>query len=292
MPKKESFRYDRVLKDLFQQDRPSLLDSVTGGVRVKKFLNVEFTRMMERRADLVALLDNDVLLNFEIQGQNAEIRYRSGHYCLLIAEEHQRPVRQVVLYVGEEKMQMKSRLDAGSTKVELEIIDIREFDAKVFLRSGRPGDLALAMLAKGGIERLTEILQKAVKLSGRARERVFTQLLLLMDLRKVPGKYKMEVKNMAWPYIDISKNEILSEWLQAAEAKAMARGMAEGEARGEARGEAKARVEMLRGLLQTKFGKLPKWASQRLQSADQTQIDLWAKNTLSAQDLEGAIGKK
>jgi hypothetical protein len=276
MAKKESFRYDRVLKDLFQEDRPSLLDSLTGGVQVQEFLNVEFRKMMEWRADLVALLENGELLNFEIQGQNADIRYRSGHYCLSIAEKHKRPVRQVVLYVGEAKMQMKSRLDAGSTKVDLEIIDIREFDAGMFLRSGRPGDLALAMLATGGIEQLTEILTKAVKLTGRARERVFTQLLILMDLRKVPGRMRMKVTNMAWPYIDIEKNELLSKWFHAAQAK----------------GKAEAKVEMLCDQLRTKFGKLPKWAQQRLQSADQTQIDLWAKNILFAQDLEGAIGKK
>ena len=190
MAKKERFRVDRVIKEMLQQDRPSLWDEVTGGLQVKEFLNVEFTKMMEWRADLVALLENGELVNVEIQGQNAEIRYRAGHYGLLIAEKYRRPVRQVVLYVGEAKMRMKSRLDAGSTTVDFRLIDIREFDAEMFLRSGRPGDLALAMLAKGGVERLREILHKAVKLRGQARERVFTQLLLLMGLRKVPGRMK------------------------------------------------------------------------------------------------------
>ena len=67
---KEHFVHDRVLKDLFQKDGPSLLEQLTGGVHVREFLNVEFLEVMERRADLVARLEDDSIFHFEIQGQN------------------------------------------------------------------------------------------------------------------------------------------------------------------------------------------------------------------------------
>ncbi len=37
---KDQFAYDRVLKDLFQTDHPTLLELLTGGVSVKEFLNI------------------------------------------------------------------------------------------------------------------------------------------------------------------------------------------------------------------------------------------------------------
>ena len=65
---KDHSAYDRVLKDLFQMDRTSLLVQWTGGVPVKEFAKVEFQRIMERRADLVALLD-DISLQLQIVQQ-------------------------------------------------------------------------------------------------------------------------------------------------------------------------------------------------------------------------------
>ena len=95
---KEHFAIDRVVKDLFQTDHPSLFDRFTGGVPVRQFLNVEFQRVMERRADLVALLEDDSIFHFEFQAQNdRHIAYREGIYCLLIAQKYQCQVRQVVL---------------------------------------------------------------------------------------------------------------------------------------------------------------------------------------------------
>ena len=52
----ESFAYDRVLRDLFQTDHPSLFEHLTGGRRVREFLNVQFPKTLERRAQLLMKL--------------------------------------------------------------------------------------------------------------------------------------------------------------------------------------------------------------------------------------------
>jgi hypothetical protein len=70
-----------VLKELFPMDHPSLPEQLTGGVHVREFLNVEFPQVMQRRADLVALLEDDSGFHFEFQGQNDKhIAYREGIY--------------------------------------------------------------------------------------------------------------------------------------------------------------------------------------------------------------------
>jgi hypothetical protein len=42
---------------------------------------------------------------------------------------------------------MPDALDLGSLQVRYGVIDVREFDAEELMRSGGPGDLALAVLA-------------------------------------------------------------------------------------------------------------------------------------------------
>jgi len=140
-------QYDLILKDLFQRDRPSLLDRLTGGIAIREFLNVELPKVQERRVDLVLLLEDGTVLHIEFQGKNDRaMGYREGIYGLLLAQRRRCRVRQVVLYVGEAKMSMSGRLDAGSVQVAYEPVDIREMDAQALLESARPGDLALAVL--------------------------------------------------------------------------------------------------------------------------------------------------
>ena len=289
---KEYFVQDRVLKDLFQKDRPSLTEQLTGGLHVREFLNVEFHEVLERRADLVARLEDDSLFHFEIQGQNDnDICYRMGIYCLMISQQYRGPVNQVVLYVGEPKLRMTPDLDAGSTKVSFRLIDIREIDAETLLRSGCAGDLALAMLARGGTELLTEIAQRAAQLSGQARVRVLTQLILLSGLRGLSEQLKMEI-TMGSLQIDIRDNVILREVWEEVMAEGLTKGKAEGKAEGVAEGEVAGMLKALRGQLQTKFGPVPKWVEERLERANTAQIERWLNRVIIAESLEGVIGEK
>ena len=53
-----------------------------------------------------------------------------------------------------------------------------------------------------------------------------------------------------------------------------------------------AEANMLRALLEKKFGKLPKWADERLGGATSVQIERWSKKILSAETVEGVLGRK
>jgi hypothetical protein len=104
--------------------------------------------------------------------------YRVGIYTLLGAQKYERKIRAVVLYTGMPAMRMQRHVDAGSAVVDYELIDIREIGAETLIGGG-PGDLALALLARGGPERLREILSRAMKLKGPKRDRLMTQLTVL-----------------------------------------------------------------------------------------------------------------
>ena len=228
MAAKEHFAVDRVLKDLIQSPQSTLLEQLTGGIPVREFLNGELPKVMERRADLVARLIDGSIFHLEIQGQNdRQIAYRQGVYCLLIAQRYQRPVRQVVLYVGKAQLRMKAMLDAGGTRVSYRLIDIRELDSDTLLRSGHPADLVLAMLARGGEDRLHEIILRAAALEGSARMHVITQLTLLAGLRNLSESLRMEVKTMGSVIINIRENAILRDIWDTVMAEGKAEGKAE-----------------------------------------------------------------
>ena len=261
-------KYDAVMKDLFQKDHPSLLDQLTGGVKIKAFLNVDLAKVLERRADLVVLLEDETILDIEFQSTNdKDMAYRAGIYCVLLGHKYRCRVRQVVLYTGQAKMRMTGGMDLGETKIAYRLIDIRMLESEALMARGRPGDLALAILANGGPERVAEIIRRANDLKGPERHRVPAQLVLLCGLRQLAGRLTMELKILG-ATVDIANSEILRDLMRDGH------------------------VSIIRISLETKFGKLPKWLDERLGHAKLSDAGRWAKKVITAETLEGVLGKK
>jgi hypothetical protein len=269
---KHRSKYDLVVKDLFQRDHPSLLDQLARGVAVREFLNIELARIEERRADLVLLLADGTILHIEFQSCNdRNMAYREGFYCLLIGQKYRRPVRQVVLYMGQAKMKMEDHVAMGPTTFSYTLRDIREIDAPKLMASGRPGDLALAILAGGGPERVPEIAKLTSRLKAAERKRVLSQIAILSGLRRLTGRMRMELKTMG-ASTDFGKNYFVQEFVRDAIRDDRAR--------------------IFRGLLETKFGRLPKWVDNRLEEATSVQIERWLKKIFVADTIEGIVAKK
>lgn len=49
---------------------------------------------------------------------------------------------------------------------------------------------------------------------------------------------------------------------------------------------------MLQNFLDERFGSLPPWAAERLDKATPAQVDRWLKKILTADSLEGVLGRK
>jgi hypothetical protein len=164
-------------------------------------------------------------------------------------------------------MRMADHVELGETRYRFTLMDIREFDAGRLMDSGRPGDLALALLAGGGPEQMVEIAKRAGKLKGAGRQRILSQLVLLSGLRRLTGPLTIELKTMGYSTY-IAKNEAVQEVIRDDRAK------------------------ILRGQLAAKFGKLPKWVDERLEEATSVQIGRWLKKLPTADTLEGVLGKQ
>jgi hypothetical protein len=174
---------------------------------------------------------------------------------------------------------MAESLDLGEIQVSYRLMDIREIEAEVLMASGRPADYALALLARGGVDKMREILEATSHLEAGERQRALTQMAILSGLRSVSGQLTMELKRMG-NTIDIEKHEFLKELRDSA----MAAGRAEGKVAGMA--------AIVSGLIEARFGELPKWARTRLGEATAAELERWAKGILRASTLESVFGKK
>lgn len=62
--------------------------------------------------------------------------------------------------------------------------------------------------------------------------------------------------------------------------------------KGEKLGRQKATLELLTKQLRRRFGRLPRWANDRLRQADLKQLETWAENIFDAKELTDLLGPK
>ncbi len=83
-------------------------------------------------------------------------------YYLAILERYpSNPIKQLLVYVGNRKLRMKSRLRLRNLTFSYEMIDIRQIDCKVLLESSNPMDRLLACLCK--VEDEAYLIEKLIR---------------------------------------------------------------------------------------------------------------------------------
>ena len=165
-------RYDAVLEGLFQRDHPALLEQLTRGVAVRESLNVEFASVVERRADLLFLLDDDSIFHLDFQsGNDSDMPYRVGIYGLMAGQKYRRGIVGSALHraaTGADVCTAGPRRNLGG-------LSARRYSR---LRCGRVPH------------------QRAGGLKPPDRGRVLGQLEMLSGLRHLSGKLTMELRRV------------------------------------------------------------------------------------------------
>ncbi|MBF0486693.1 MAG: hypothetical protein HQK98_00895 [Nitrospirae bacterium] len=157
------------------------------------------------------------LIHFEIQSRNEkDMLERMLMYIVLILKQYKKLPIQIVLYVGNESMNMENQLEGEGVKYSYKLIDIREIDCRQLLESDIPEDIVLAILCKmeNVDATIRKILDKLSVLPLKEREGYIRKLLYLSDLRKLYPKVKMEVNKMPIT-IDVKNSDIYQEGKEA-----------------------------------------------------------------------------
>ncbi len=259
---------------MLQSPQNSILELITG-VRIDRWLNVEFPEVQQTRVDLLGETANGRLISFELQSFNdLLIPLRMGEYALRVYRLYKRFPEQYVLYVGEPKLSMPSELVGPDFLCRFKIVDVRMLDEETLLQSPFDADNILAILTmhKDRRETIRRILERIAKLDGTARDSAVKKLMILAGLRRLGDSIRKEMKQM--PILDdIMDHDVI--------VPAIRQGIAQGRQEGFREGE----LNVLRLQIKKRFGNRPSWVDERLSRLSTEELEALSLRLLDSKSL-------
>ena len=275
-------RFDTILKSLLQSSGLTLLESLTN-VPVREWINVEIPKAQMNKLDLVAWLADGRLYHLELQSENdPDMPWRMLEYYFLLWRRYGvEPVQQVI-YVGRSPLAMVGEIEHSSLTFSYRVIDIRELDSEVLLRSVAIADNLLAILCRMNDTRsvVRRILTRIGQLPAPQRINAMSQLLVLSGLRRLEYVIKEESEQMPVE-IDLMENRVIRDYFL--------QGKQEGRAEGKQEGRAEEAMNLLIRQLERRFGPLSEEAIGKLNVADLATLEDWSLRLLDARTLDEAL---
>ncbi len=212
-------KFDITFKEIFFSgiDPPAaFFNYITGGAHLLKPLNTHLPAVKESIVDFLGAMSDDSLLHIEVQSTNdPNMNFRMHeYYTLLLNHYRNRSIRQVVLYVGNKKMNMPNKLARDMINYKYNLIDIRDIDCNIFIESPSQGDKLLALLCniKEEDRFIGNIVEYVLKLEESKRRDFLLKLFLLSELRpQVNVKLTKVIKEVKMPFklSNVEKEELL-----------------------------------------------------------------------------------
>lgn len=237
--KQEANIYDKV----FKENMDAVIDSI-----IRKILKIEIVhsekiiaklqRTREREADyLEKVIDKngvEFILHIEYQTHNeTNMVYRMLDYCSLLLRKYKLPVEQYIIFLGEEKPAMATKINYQNIHFNYHLLDIKRIDYREFINSENPEEILLAILAnfkkqslQSVVEEIVSKLDKTVDLSLES-EKLFQQLLVFGRLRNLQEKIQ-EIMNTISKYIDVKEDFLYKQGLEQGIEQGIEQGVEQG----------------------------------------------------------------
>jgi hypothetical protein len=263
-----------------------LLFALTGASELR-WLNVELPKVNNLRVDLLGARPDGELVHLEIQSRNRkDLLFRMGEYRFAIARRYGRLPKQIVLYVGEKPLRMKSSIKDEDTTYRFHLVDIRDLDGEPLLASKNLSDNVSALLTglgdQPGIVR--QIERRISRRTVAEREEAQAELSILAGLRKLSGEINREARNM--PITEnIMDNEIIAPFIRRKIAQVREEGRVAGQAEGLAAGLAEGQRTVLLSMVQKRFGRVPPAVRKRLAALSSEELTATSLRLLDAQRI-------
>ena len=276
LPTLAKSEYDATLKELLPQLSGRAFRLLTRAPPVVEWGNVEVSGIRAPRVEMLGRTRSGGIVHIELQSTNdPSMPLRMLEYALAIHRKHCRFPDQVVLYVGRKPLRMKASLTARGIRFHYKLIDLREIDGEKLLASHDLKDNVMAILARldNPREAIRRILARIGQSGSGERRPAIQELGFLAGLRKLREVIDEEIADM--PILeDIMEHDLLGPKIR------------EGIAIGERQGREKGAREIVRRQIEKRFGRLPKWARQQLDSMSAAKIDSVALRVLDVKSLK------
>ncbi|MDR0792897.1 MAG: hypothetical protein LBE82_06280 [Chitinophagaceae bacterium] len=193
---KESKQFDKILQECIEDALPGIIKKVLNIIVAKsEELPDKIQHTIEREPDVLKKITDDkgeeFILQIEFQTTDEyEMAYRMAEYLIMLLRKYRLPVKQYVIYIGEEKSKMPNRLQSEMLDFRYHLISISSVDYRIFLRSKNPDEKIFALLGDFGKEKAVTAVAKIVKeiiestQGDLEKARRKNQIRMLMNLRK------------------------------------------------------------------------------------------------------------
>ena len=139
----------------------------------------------------------------------------------MISRKYKLPIRQVVLYLGEEESKMITQLPDGAVFSGFELIAVNKIDMEEFLADQFPEVIIMALLSNYEKEHIEEVLytivdkiKKVVKHEDTLK-RYINQLLILSRLRKLEKSVTKILEDMPITFeVDVENDYLYKRGLE------------------------------------------------------------------------------
>ncbi|MBB3840035.1 hypothetical protein FHS57_004048 [Runella defluvii] len=210
----QSSQYDKIFKENLEAVISSIMQNILEITAVSvEELPDDIQHTKERKPDVLKkVTDNQgdtFVLQIEFQVANDdEMVHRMLDYKAMLIRKYRLPIYQYVIFLGKGQPKMETHLTDVGLTFEYNLLSINSVDYKIFLKSNRPEEIVLSVLANFGQETSENALKDIIlrleeTTSGDlALKRYFKQLRILAQLRKLEQKLKNIVMDSIAKYID------------------------------------------------------------------------------------------
>lgn len=195
-------QYDKILKENLEAFLPTLITKILG-IDVVEMVELpdDLHHTKERKPDAlkkITLTDSSqVILQIEFQlADDSMMIYRMMEYYVMLRRTYNLPVRQVVVFLGDRHSRMETNYQSERMTFYYELMSFSNFDFQVFIDSGKPEEIILAILANNqsisSVDLVARIIKKVEETSTShlAFNKYLQQLRILANLRRFNLKFE------------------------------------------------------------------------------------------------------
>jgi len=227
--KKELRRFDLVLKEIFSRAVGKIISIATGEKIKEKFedINRELKLLKSLRPDML-FKAGDKIFHIEIQAQQDKtLPKRMLLYSVGIEEKFGKEPVQIVLFVGKGNPP-PSVFRSEFKFLKFKVVDWKKIDPDEFLKSDKPEEIVLGVLA-GKYREKPEVFKKVVRKISKIVKNKKELLKYMEDISFLGGLFDVEIKAEPMPIqIDIRKTLFYKWGEKEGEKRGIIKGLKEG----------------------------------------------------------------
>jgi hypothetical protein len=210
--RKELKRFDPILKEIFSEAIGTIYYLAIGkkiGKKVK-VISAEISLVKTFRPDILVEADGEIIqVEIQVQ-QDKNLPRRMFRYYYAIEEKYKKEPTQIVLFVGKGKPP-PSEYKTPKLTLKYKVLDMKKIDPDVFIKSKKPGEVILGILA-GKFKDKPKIIKKVKKRIVKILKNEEKIIKYIDSISFLAGLFDVKIKVKPMPIqVDIRKT-FLYKW--------------------------------------------------------------------------------